>query len=90
MNDLTDAIRALNPTELQWFTGKNMAMAAGMADRGEPRIAAVHHALAVLLAEESDRRDEVLDQLDPDRDEVGEIVDEGGRACAKSPDLDQS
>lgn len=78
MSDLSTAIQALAPDELRVVTRTCTDWATGMADRDRPRVAAVAHALAVELAEEADRRDDLLEELDPDRDEIGAIVPEPG------------
>lgn len=49
--------------------------AAHEADAGNPTWAALWHALGVFVAEERDRRRDLLAALDPDNDdEIGEIV----------------
>ena len=72
---LAAALADLDSAELAVLTQEASARAHVAARLEFGRLAGWYHALAVTLAEEQDRRDELLEALDPDRDdEEGEIV----------------
>ena len=73
---LAKALAAMDDTELLAQERVLFGRAAHEADSGNPSWAALWHALGVFVAEERDRRRELLAALDPDNDpeHVGEIV----------------
>lgn len=74
---LTAALARMNDIELRAQERILFVRAAHEADSGNPTWAALWHALGVFVAEERDRRRDLLAALDPDNDdEIGEIVPE--------------
>lgn len=73
---LTVAIRDLDAAELAVLTHESATKARAAASLGRPRLAAYFQGLMVELAEESDRREELLaaHETDLGEDEEGDLV----------------
>lgn len=76
MTDIAHALREMFDSELRIGAVLMTRYAAAEAAAGKPRAAGLWHAVALAVAEEQDRRRDILAALDPDLedDTAGEIV----------------
>lgn len=78
--DLATALTELSDTERTALEGRVINVACHFAATGVPRVAAVFHALAVLAAEEGDRRDALAEHARRmlDGDDTGALLTDPG------------